>query len=133
MTPDFRADPMSSREDEGRARARWDAVPGMAKYNSPVSLPVVGALARSWTEELLGFWLLWHIHGGFDGLERWGMNRATIFRKVGRFRDAFGEHPDTFEMPGISIDVAAYWADAANAAGRIAENKRKNQRSRASR
>ena len=118
---DFRSEPMESREGEGRARKAWEEVPGSAKYAAPVSLPVVGALARTWTEELLGFWLLWHIHGGFDGLERWGMNRATIYRKAGRFRQVFGEHPDVFEMPGIKVDVKAYWAGAAEAAGRMSQ------------
>jgi len=113
MSSDFRSEPMESREGEGRARRTWEAVPGTAKLSSPVSLPVVGAIARSWTEELLGFWLTWHIKGGFDGLERWGMNRATIFRKVARFRKTFGAHPDVFELPGVTIDVRKYWAEAA--------------------
>lgn len=128
MAPDFRTEPMESREGEGRARDAWDQVPGTAKYNAPVSLPVVGALARSWTEELIGFWILWHIRGGFDGLERWGMNRATIFRKIGKFRETFGEHPDTFQMSGISIDVADYWKNAADDAGRIAQRREERRK-----
>ena len=116
---DFRSEPMESREGEGRARKAWEEVPGTAKFVAPVSLPVLGALGRSWMEELLGFWLIWHIYGGFDGVERWGMNRATIYRKVGRFRRVFGEHPDVFEMPGIKVDVKAHWVGAADAAGRM--------------
>ncbi|MHB1974402.1 MAG: hypothetical protein ACYCR4_08980 [Acidimicrobiales bacterium] len=127
MDKDFRSEPSESREGEGRARATWDAVPGSSKYTTPISLPIVGAIARSRTEELLGFWLLWHIHGGFDGLERWGMNRATIYRKVGRFRQAFGEHPDVFVMPGIALDIKAYWAGAADAAGRMAQLRQKQR------
>jgi len=121
---DFRSEAMESREGEGRARKAWDEVPGTAKLASPISLPVVGALARTRTEELLGFWLIWHFYGGFDGLERWGMNRATIFRKVGRFRQVYGEHPDVFQMPGVKIDVKAYWSGAADAAGRMSELRR---------
>ena len=34
--------------------------------------------------DLFGFWLLWHLEGGFEGLERLGMNRATIYRKINR-------------------------------------------------
>lgn len=108
---------MESKEGEGRARRAWEAVPGTAKGAAPLSLPVVGAMARGWTEEALGFWLLWHIEGGFEGLERFGMHRATIFRKIKRFRQAFGEHPDAFELPGVTLDVAAYWAAAAPSEG----------------
>lgn len=119
MTQDFRADPMASREGEGRAKAAWEAVKGNSKYSKIQRLPLIGNLALRQIEELLGFWLLWHLHGGFDGLERFGFNRATVFRKVARFRTVFGMHPDVFEMPGIEVDVAAYWAGAAEAAGRM--------------
>ncbi len=42
-----------------------------------------------------------------------GMSRASIYRKVKLFRIAFGAHPDEFEMPGITLDLAAFregWA-----------------------
>lgn len=122
MSRDYRSEPMDSREGSGRARRAWDAVPGTAKLDGPaLNVPVVSAVARGRVEEALGFWLLWRIHGGFDGLERFGMHRATIFRKIGHFRQAFGEHPDTFELPGIAVDVVAYWAGAAQAEQRRAD------------
>ena len=49
---------------------------------------------------------------GFEGLQRFGYSEATIYRKVKRFRRVFGEHPDVFDFPGITIDYEAYWADA---------------------
>ena len=121
--PDFRTEPMESREGEGRAKKAYERVPGDTKYSNIQRLPILGNIALRTTEEMLGFWMLWHLHGGFDGLERWGMNRATIFRKVGRFRQIFGEHPDTFEMPGITLDVQTYWDGAAEAAGRMSKNR----------
>lgn len=107
---------MESREGEGHARAAWEAVFGAPPGGREVRrIPGVSTWARNATAELLGFWMLWHIHGGFDGLERFGMHRATIFRKVARFRSVFGEHPDSFELPGITFDLEAYWAGAAAA------------------
>jgi len=66
-------------------------------------------------EDLFGFWLLWHLYGGFEGLEKFGMHPSTIWRKIARFRKMTGQHPDVFRMPGVEIDPEAYWA-AANGA-----------------
>lgn len=43
---------------------------------------------------LIGFWVAWHNAGGFHGLELFGWDRATIYRKPKRFRTVFGAHPD---------------------------------------
>jgi hypothetical protein len=61
-------------------------------------------------EDLVGFWLLWHLEGGFAGLQEMGMSRSGIYRRVQAFRTVFGAHPDTFDMPGVSIDLGAYLA-----------------------
>jgi hypothetical protein len=63
---------------------------------------------RAWVKEmseLVGFWITWHAAGGFDRLEVAGWNRATIFRKVKRFREAFGAHPDEYRFDWINLDV----------------------------
>lgn len=60
--------------------------------------------------DLLGFWLAWHLNGGFEGLRALGMSRATIYRQIKRFRTRVGVHPDEFQMPGVSIDIAAHHA-----------------------
>ena len=113
---------MDSREGEGRARRAWDEVPGTTKLDGPpLNVSVMSTVARGRVEEAFGFWLLWRIHGGFEGLERFGMHRATIFRKIGHFRQAFGEHPDTFELPGITVDLVAYRAGAADTEKRRAD------------
>jgi hypothetical protein len=36
--------------------------------------------------DLMGFWLAWHLEGGFEGLQRLGMSRASIYRRVSLFR-----------------------------------------------
>ena|ERR1035437_10149421 len=116
MSPDYRSAAMHSREGEGRAKRAYEEAGGPLKGRGATKgRGVAGALARQINEDVLGFWLLWHIRGGFDGLERHGMHRATIFRKVNRFRELYGVHPDVYELPGISIDVKTFVAGALDA------------------
>ena len=107
---------MPSVEGRGRARAVWDAyVKGANKLVEPlVGKPLLDGAIRA-VEESYGFWLLWQIHGGFGGLERLGMARTTIFRRIKRFRQLTGFHPDEYELPGLTFDLEAYWAGAAEA------------------
>ncbi len=58
--------------------------------------------------DLFGFWLVWHLEGGFEGLRQAGMSRSAIYRRVRLFRKAFHAHPDEFEMPGVTLDLKAY-------------------------
>ena len=68
--------------------------------------------------DLLGFWILWHLYGGFEGLQEFGYHRATIYRKIKRIRpQVFGVHPDEFTMTGVTIDPKAYWADVEQRSG----------------
>jgi len=74
--------------------------------------------------ELIGFWVAWHLAGGFAALERGGWHRATVFRKVRRFRAVIGVYPDECSFPWIQLDLEAAWSDqlsrrlqAARAAG----------------
>ena len=95
--PDYRSDRMPSPEGKGRARKAGEAyAKAVNKAAEPVLLPILKpgaeAVARTWAEDAIGFWVLWHLYGGFEGLERLGFHRATIFRKIKRFRDGFGVH-----------------------------------------
>jgi hypothetical protein len=83
----------------------------------PILEPAAGAAAREWVADLVGFWVLWHLYGGFDNLVEYGFHPATIYRKINRFRRTFGQHPDEFKMPGVTIDPAAYWASAGKKLG----------------
>jgi AraC-like DNA-binding protein len=84
------------------------------KYATPVVEPLLRPLfkklAVTQVADLIGFWTLWHLEGGFEGLERIGMHRSTIFRKVKRFRAIFGVHPDEYTMPGVTLDPSTYWS-----------------------
>ena len=74
--------------------------------------------------DLIGFWSVWHLEGGFEGLQRMGMSRASIYRRIKLFRIAFGAHPDEFEMPGITLDLVAFregWAEKNKAKAEVAD------------
>ena len=112
---DFRSDRMESPEGRGVARRAWDGYTGaIGKVATPALRPLVRLYAAGSIVDLVGFWAVWHLEGGFEGLQRMGMSRASIYRRVKLFRIAFGEHPDTFEMPGITLDLEAFragWAE----------------------
>ncbi|GGD31421.1 hypothetical protein GCM10007231_33740 [Nocardioides daphniae] len=97
------------------ARAAWDAY--AKAVNTVITKPLIErtpvgdglrSISANSVADLLGFWLVWQLHGGFEGLLSLGMSRSSIFRKVAAFRKVFKQHPDEFTLPGVSIDVAEY-------------------------
>jgi hypothetical protein len=115
---------MPSPEGSGTARSTWqrawdqyaNAVNRVAR---PVMEPALKPVARELTFELMGFWLAWHLEGGFEGLhdpEKLGMSRSAIYRRVTLFRRVTGQHPDDYRMPGVSLAVHDYIEAAAKAA-----------------
>jgi hypothetical protein len=118
MMPDFRSEKMPTYEGQGRARKAWEAYARGVNRVAPESwgqalgkaaTPGAGYVAREFVQGQLGFWLLWHVCGGFDGLREFGMSRSTIYKKISRFRSTMGQHPDEFELPGVTIDYAEVW------------------------
>jgi len=111
---DFRSERMESPEGHGLARRAWDKYVGAVnKVTIPVLRPWVEMYAAGSIADLIGFWCVWHLENGFEGLQRMGMSRASIYRRVKMFRIAFGAHPDEFVMPGVTLDLAAHregWA-----------------------
>lgn len=97
---------------KGKARAAWDAYARTMNRHAPAPVKAYNrSVAAKQVSELVGFWVLWHLYGGFEGMvDRIGMHPTTVWRKVKRFRTVFHQHPDVFEMPGITVDPAAYWA-----------------------
>jgi len=92
-------------------------VPILTPALSPITRPGDEAINRQSFEDLVGFWVLWHFYGGFIGLEEFGMHKATIWRKVSRFRRMFGAHPDEFKMPGIELHPDEFWKVARSRTG----------------
>jgi len=131
--PDFRADKSESVEGGGRAAGRLrayldtlneetlaEAFPMQAlepeeNYDDLVRDDIAADAVEQ--SELIGFWVTWHMAGGFAALEAGGWHRATLFRKIRRFRTRYGAHPDEFMFPFIRLDPEKGWA--ANIAARI--------------
>ncbi|TAM66859.1 MAG: hypothetical protein EPN48_14310 [Microbacteriaceae bacterium] len=117
---DFRAERMPSPEGEGRAKSSlekaWDAYHAANKaVNTPLlaAFPGLKSLMRGYANstlfDLFGFWLLWQLAGGFEGLQKTlGMSRSSVYRRISQFRAVFGEHPDVYEFPGVTVDVEAF-------------------------
>lgn len=114
---------MDSPEGHGVAKKAWKAYVKAVDRRTPpfVKSAMINALEPLGTqmvEDMIGFWVMWHLYGGFDGLVEFGMHKSTIWRKVARFRKMTGHHPDVFVMPGISIDPKAYWESSDIKVGR---------------
>lgn len=113
---DFRSQRMPSPDGAGVARSRWRAAwdaysKGVRSVTDPLLTPLVRPWARGATFDLLGFWFAWHTCGGYEGLQsQLGMSRSAIYRRVSAFRRAFGEHPDVFEFPGVTINLDQFVA-----------------------
>lgn len=123
MAPDYRSERMESPEGKGIARRAWDGHSDAVKRATekgviPLIKPAAEAGAREYVADLVGFWALWHLYGGFEGLQAYGFHRSTIYRKIKRFRTLFGAHPDEYVMPGVTIDPEAYWASAEKKVGK---------------
>jgi hypothetical protein len=107
---------MPSPEGEGKARSNWkrawDAYARTVnRAAGPALEPVVRPVARELTFELMGFWLAWHLEGGFEGLQdrnKLGMSRSAVYRRVTMFRRMTGVHPDEFTIPGVELSVEDY-------------------------
>jgi len=112
---DFRSDRMPSPEGKGIARRAWDAYAAQVER---VAGPAIQPLARKAAQavavpvllDLMGFWLAWHLEGGFEGLQRMGMSRASIYRRISLFRRTMGVHPDEYKLAGVKLDIKAYQA-----------------------
>ena len=109
MGPDFRSEKSESAEGKGFARRAWESYSRTVnKATQTLVEQAAGQVAATQVTDMAGFWLVWHLEGGFEGLEKLGMNRATIFRKIKRFRTVFKQHPDEFRFAGVSIDHKVY-------------------------
>lgn len=102
---------MPSAEGKGIARRAWDGYQaGIRLAIEPGVRVLFGSYSVSKIAELIGFCVLWQLEGGFEGLEKLGMSRASIFRKVALCRRYLKMHPDEFVLPGLTVDFDAYRA-----------------------
>lgn len=115
---------MPSAEGRGIARRAWETyASSVRKVTDPLILPMAKSVSASTVADLTGFWVVWHLHGGFEGLRELGMSRAAIYRKTAMFRKLFGTHPDEFDFPGVRVDLEQYLRDSKA----LAESRRKRR------
>jgi hypothetical protein len=129
---DYRTQRMPTAEGHGTARDNlmraWSAYErGVKNVAEPLLRPLADKIAAPVVLDMTGFWLAWHLEGGFEGLQRLGMSRASIYRRVSLFRKTFGAHPDEFSFPGVSIDVDEYLRSSAKSIGPRATHPRMSQ------
>jgi hypothetical protein len=113
MVGDFRSNRMETPEGKGKAKGRferaWDSYArGVNSVTGQAGTKLAKSMGAATAVDLFGFWLTWQTEGGFEGLQRLGMSRSAIYRRIGLFRKFMGVHPDEYEMPGVTIDVQAY-------------------------
>lgn len=121
---DYRADKMDTADGKGIARSKRDAwVDAQDPEDLAAAYPARGDEAddlpddvlhevAAWAVEradLIGFWVAWHSAGGFRALEAGGWHRATIFRRVRRFRAVFGAHPDDYRFGWLRVEPRKLW------------------------
>lgn len=117
MTTETTSEPLVERDSRGRSREGLGLA--WARYRDAVNRLSQAGLLPGFTEAAekitrehvlsqLGFWLVWQLEGGFEGMRRVGMSEATIYRKIKAFRQTFGKHPDEMVYPGVTVDVEAY-------------------------
>jgi hypothetical protein len=134
--PDFRAEKSDSVEGVGKAADRWFAyIDTLDEDVLAEAFPMSAVDVEEYPDfkrddiaadameqsELIGFWVVWHLAGGFAALEEGGWHRATIFRKIRRFRARYGAHPDEYTFSFIRLGCEKSWVAAI--ASRI-ENRR---------
>lgn len=110
---DFRSDPMESPDGRGIARRAWDTYARrtnqlLGPALRPLLDPTAKKIGASMAVDAFGFWLVWHLEGGFEGLRRAGMSRSAIYRRIKLFRTMTGMHPDEYVLPGVEIDLKKY-------------------------
>lgn len=117
---DFRSERMPSPEGAGRAReAGVEAWGTYYRLNKVANnfiyaiFPGLRTALKGYTSakifDLFGFWLCWHLFGGFEGVSKaMGLSRSGIFRRIALFRQVFGEHPDVYQFPGVTVDQAEF-------------------------
>lgn len=110
MVKDYRKDPMDSAEGLGNAKRLWTGwSEALGFERPPVWDRAFTRLGEKITMEAMGFWMCWHLFGGFDGMRQAGWSRATIYRHLKRFRNEMGKHPDELRFPGVEIRPGAFW------------------------
>ena len=115
MTETVSAETQSVSVGDGKGEARKDLARAVEKLALKAAVPFerqVRSAALNTVTDLMGFYAAWHLFGGSEGLQRLGMQRSMIYRKVHLFQEAFGSHPDLYDFPGLRPNQKDYLAAA---------------------
>lgn len=75
----------------------WEPVARLAGMIPGVRIVTEG-VARSVVQRLLGFWVLWHLYGGLDGM---------VAAKVGTVPSTYRQRAEFLEVFGIDVEEFA--------------------------
>lgn len=92
--------------DRVTAQGLWDTYMGVVQG---VAGPAVGQIAASTVTRLVGFWLMWHLMGGYEGMRALGWGKTATWKNRIQFREVFGVEVEDF-MPEQAAEVLA-WRD----------------------
>jgi hypothetical protein len=68
---DFRSERMPSADGQGNAKATFEkAKAALSETIDETMWPLVRPIAHTLTFDLFGFWLIWQLQGGFEGLQK---------------------------------------------------------------
>lgn len=115
---DFRSERMPSPEGHGNAKSAWQrAWDAYASTVNKAAMPVMRPVAKLWAQntalDLMGFWLAWHLEGGFEGVQKaLGLSRSGVYRRLATFRRVTGKHPDDFMLSGVKFDLEEHIRDS---------------------
>lgn len=80
-----------AKENQKVAPGAWEVL-GMIGGALPGVSALSRGVARSTVQRLLGFWMMWHMYGGREGIFAAGvMAHSTYYRQEAEFRVVFGE------------------------------------------
>lgn len=69
--------------------------------------PVTQGIAAQTVTRLAGFWVMWNLFGGYDGLRAQGWERTNIWRNRKEFRAVFGVEVEDF-LPKQTADIVGW-------------------------
>lgn len=87
-------------EDKRTEMSPWDAVlvlGGMIPGVSALGHQIGHGMARTAVQRLMGYWVMWHLLGGLEGLISSGsMSSASAYRQRTEFAKVFGVSVEEF-------------------------------------
>lgn len=97
-------------ENAKRPRPMERAWVGYRGMVDPIMEPLAKGISISMVSRLMGFFVSWHLFGGFEGLKSAGWSRVTIWKNRGQFEHAFGVQVED-AWPELAAAVVAMRRD----------------------